>query len=156
MAIGASVTVDISSLNRRMKKLQRGFEPKQLLQAIANAQIKWIDGNFKAEGIEKKWRPLSPVTIARRRKGPNASISDKILQDTGKLKGSFNTGKPGNVFKLTNKEVTVGSNVQYAATHEHGRGKVPQRKILPTNATARKHAKKTLEGIVRDLARGAR
>ena len=148
---GATVTVNTRGLQRKLDKWQKGLSTKQLLEAIGNVHIRWVDKNFKAEGIEKRWKPLSPKTIARRRKG-----SSRILQDTGKLKGSFNKGRSGNVHKIRGTEVSVGTNVVYASTHEHGRGKIPKRKMLPTERMARKLARDTINNIVKELARGAR
>lgn len=69
------------------------------------------------------WEPLKETTIARRRKG-----SSKPLVDTGKLRGSV-------VATVANKaQITVGTNVTYAAPHQFGASSknIPQRRFLPT------------------------
>ena len=83
------------------------------------------------------WEDLSDVTIARRRNG-----SDKPLNDTGRLKNSITSNVIGN-------SVEIGTNVEYAITHQKGAskgqygktakggpipwGNIPARPFLPEN-----------------------
>jgi phage gpG-like protein len=164
-ATGASVTIDTRGLQRKLNKWQKGITEKHLLQAIANIQIRWIVRNFKEEGIERRWAPLSERTIAMRRKGPRPGSADKPLQDTRKLLGSFTRGmvpqmsgvayKGGSGFRMQGRSVTVGTNVEYAPKHEYGTKRIPKRKMLPTPRAARKIAVDGIEGILKDLRRGA-
>ena len=90
--------------------------------------IRSIDKNFRAEGRPKRWAPLSPMTIAmRRKKGRGA----KILQDTGHGKGSI-------VCKvISNQKVQIGTNLGYMRIHqESGSIKIPARDIYPVKARA--------------------
>ena len=87
-----------------------------------------IDKNFRAEGRPKKWAPLSPMTIAmRRKKGRGA----KILQDTGRGKSSI-------VYKVvSNQKVQIGTNLDYMRIHQEGGSiKMPARDIYPVKARA--------------------
>lgn len=73
----------------------------------------------------RPWRPLAPATLARRRHG-----GSRILQDTGRLKGSWRRGVTGDAAFLR-------AGVYYAAFHQYGtrtrsgREHVPPRKMLP-------------------------
>lgn len=62
-----------------------------------------------------RWVPLSGKTIARRRKK-----STKPLLDTGRLRRSYITRSGDGVYNLSNKALTIGSNLNYAAKHQYG------------------------------------
>ena len=90
--------------------------------------LRSIDKNFRAEGRPKKWAPLSPMTIAmRRKKGRGA----KILQDTGMGKGSI-------VYKvISNQKVQIGTSRDYMRIHQEGGSiKISARDIYPVKAKA--------------------
>jgi len=90
--------------------------------------LRSIDKNFRAEGRPKRWAPLSPMTIAmRRKKGKGA----KILQDTGHGKGSI-------TYKVvSNVKVQIGTPLDYMAKHQTGGTiKIPARTIRPVKAKA--------------------
>lgn len=71
--------------------------------------MRWIDQNFRAEGVETKWKPLAASTIFARRKG-----SSEILQDTGRhLKASFS-------FRADATEAVIGSPSPLARWHHFG------------------------------------
>lgn len=79
-----------------------------------------------------KWRPLSPVTVAKRRKG-EGSGEIQILRDTGRLMNSIAVNSSAS-------SVEVGSNLVYAAIHQFGgmagrnrKVSIPARPFLPTN-----------------------
>ncbi len=87
-----------------------------------------VDKNFRAEGRPTKWAPLSPMTIAmRKKKGRGA----KILQDTGLGKGSI-------TYKVvSNQMVQIGTNRDYMRKHQEGADiKIPARDIYPVKAKA--------------------
>ncbi len=68
-----------------------------------------------------EWAELSEATKKRRRKGKKSGREDKILQDTGRLKQSVSPIKGlGNIFRLENTSVEVGTNIEYAGIHQYG------------------------------------
>jgi phage gpG-like protein len=78
--------------------------------------------NFDEEkGPDGRWASLSPQTIARRRKG-KGSGSDKILQDTTRMKQSI-------IYSASKNIARVICNMAYGIIHQDGI-KVPQRKFL--------------------------
>lgn len=100
-----------------LKEFQKRFEKSQI--ELANMRkyharlgvvfLKWINKNFKRQGIEGKWKKLeTDSTIFARRKK-----SSKILQNTGILRNSFTS-------KVSQKEVRVGTAIKHAQVHEEG------------------------------------
>ncbi len=65
------------------------------------------------------WKALSPQTIKRRRNN-----SSKILNDTGRLKGSF-------AHVATNSHVEITTDVEYAGFHQFGTSKMAKRPFFP-------------------------
>lgn len=77
------------------------------------------------------WKPLSQTTIARRRKGRGKNRSAQILRDTGRLRisvtpgsGGFESSAPGAVRLATSAGFVIGTNLNYAASHQYGRGAI--------------------------------
>ncbi len=67
-----------------------------------------------------KWKALSKATERSRRKG-RKNRGNKILQDSARLRNSVSPAqKDGNIFRLENTSVEVGTNVEYAAIHQYG------------------------------------
>ena len=122
---GAVFSFNIEN-NKEIKALLKkaGDKAKDLRVPLKRAGILMvgsIDKNFRAEGRPDKWTPLSDMTLAMRRKHGRGA---KILQDTGHGKGSI-------VYKvISNQQVEIGTDVGYMATHQTGKGRIPQRKFL--------------------------
>lgn len=74
------------------------------------------------------WPPLSPTTIARRRKGKKKGARVQILKDTGRLFTSIS-------WVSTKYSATVGTNVEdkkgrsYGKAHQYGKN-VPKREYI--------------------------
>lgn len=111
-----NLAVDARQLLAKLGELKRQAEPKAWLTAIGNRLIKWVNDNFKDQGTEEKWKPLSPNTIANRRGGGGGA---QALMDTGRLRMSFGPAA-GNPHLTGVDTVAVTSNVQYAPYHEFG------------------------------------
>lgn len=120
------VTSNVIFLQARFRKLARRIKNKRsMFKRIGILLLNAVSENFETESHEgERWEMLSATTVARRRLG-----TSKILQDTGRLRGSF-------VQEATNREVRVGSPIEYAPIHEEGEGNVPQRKMLPSKKLA--------------------
>ena len=111
MTAGLTVKVNVDDLVAKLKDAGARVNEQQLLLAIGQRQLRWINDNFKAGGIEKRWKPLASSTVYSRRKGSNVP-----LQDRGTMRQSFNV-------KLGRGSVKVGSQLYYTAYHEDGTGK---------------------------------
>lgn len=99
----------------------------------------------------RRWAPLSPVTIARRRKG-----SSTPLLDTGRLRNSI-------TFRADRRSADIGTNVIYAAVQQLGArkgafgrtrrgspipwGNIPARPYLGVSADDRRD----IVGLLRDV-----
>jgi phage gpG-like protein len=120
-------------------------DSKRMHARIGINFLKWIDKNFREEGTERKWPPLSPTTIKLRRKG-----SSKPLQDKGLLRRSF-------IAKPTSEQVAVGTKDIRSSTHEKGRFQlwgnnivfIPQRKMLPSRKAGMPIVRRTYDRFVK-------
>ena len=130
MTNGAFISYDVKG-DEKVKALLKkaGNKAKDLrvpLKRCGILMLRSIDKNFRVEGRPKRWAPLSPMTIAmRRKKGKGA----KILQDTGLGKGSID-------YKVvSNQKVQIGTNRDYMKIHQTGGSiKIPARDIYPVKA----------------------
>lgn len=129
--------IEINIDNKSYKNLQRALidtslfieRPISAMKKVGEAMVSSIQENFEVEGRPDKWNPLSPMTIAMRRTGEDSSKKDKILQDTGRLKGSISYALTEN-----NSGIKVGTNVWYGEIHQFGKKiKIPKRDIFPKN-----------------------
>jgi len=132
MTNGALINYQIVDDKKVVALLKKaGEKAKNLrvpLKQCGILMLRSIDKNFKAEGRPKRWAPLSPMTIAmRRKKGRGA----KILQDTGMGKGSI-------VYEVvSDQKVQIGTRLDYMRIHQEGGSiKVPARDIYPVKAKA--------------------
>jgi phage gpG-like protein len=129
---GAMISFEIKN-NEEIRALLKkaGDKAKDLRVPLKRAGILMVGSvgkNFRAEGRPEKWAPLSPMTIAmRRKKGRRA----KILQDTG-------MGRDSIVYDVvSNQEVQIGTPLKYMAKHQTGGTiNIPARDIYPVRARA--------------------
>ncbi len=101
-------------VSKKINKIKTNLSDTfSLMKKISIIMKSSVMKNFQEQGTDKeKWKPLSSMTLERRRKGKGKG-SAKILMDTGFLRNSiFPT-----VFK--NKAI-LGTNVPYASTHQFG------------------------------------
>lgn len=176
MGVGFKFTVDTAPARKRLFELGKAMSAPTVLNAIGNKFLWWWNENFRQEGAESPWAPLSPSTIFGRRGGGGGA---KILQDTGRLRMS--------VVKAVNaaaQTVTVGTEDQRAPWHHLGTqpyeitasggalrflnrdGEVifrksvhhpglPVRRLLPTPGLAQTMAFETLNAYVEKLVKAS-
>ena len=102
------------NLFSKIKKMsKRTIETSPLLKKISILMYKSVMQNFQEQRTDKQvWKPLSPMTIAMRRKGKGKG-TPKILQDTGFLKRS--------IFSYSDDRIaSVATNIPYATIHQFG------------------------------------
>ena len=103
-----TINFDASELERVLHNAANHMtHTAPLMEDISRALLSETMMNFQLGG-RPAWAGLSPVTLARRAHGGGA-----ILQDSGLLKKSINASH-------TDDTATVGSNSEYAATHQFG------------------------------------
>ena len=95
----------------KLTKNLTNFDPA--LKRSGEFMVSSIQRNFLAQGRPNAWAPLSPMTIANRRKGKGTG-SPMILRDTGALFRSITYSPP------TNNEVKIGTNMIYARKLQYG------------------------------------
>jgi phage virion morphogenesis protein len=84
------------------------------LRAAGVYMLGSIEKNFQQQGRPDKWSPLSPRTLAGRRKGRRKKGGPKILIDSARLKNSMG-------FRVVEgPAVEVGTNVIYGPRHHFG------------------------------------
>jgi phage virion morphogenesis protein len=111
------VEIDSSEWQEAVGRLMQATDDFSELMAgnIADAVQGMVADAFQEQGRPgEPWPELSDKTLARRRKGKKASNSDRILQDTGRLKQSVSVGQAGS------HSYEVGSNILYARVHQFG------------------------------------
>tara|TARA_Y100000004_G_scaffold70614_1_gene79425 strand:+ start:1379 stop:1816 length:438 start_codon:yes stop_codon:yes gene_type:complete len=128
---------------QKIKVVNNGIKnPKVALKRIGIKILNEVNKNFQRGGNDGvAWEANAPATIAR--KG-----SSRPLIDTGNLRGSF-------TFQVrNNNQVQIGSPVFYSEFHEFGvAGKIPQRKMLPKDASAAKIAKQEVQRYLLELTK---
>lgn len=117
---GSGIIIDASGLFAKIQALQKGAQAAPYLRAIGFRLMGWVDQQFRtdgnAPGSRTPWKPLSPNTVAGRRRGSN-----RPLQDTGRLKQSWGPAA-GNPHVIGDHTVQVSSNLKYTPYHEFGTG----------------------------------
>ena len=135
----AGVRMRIKGQEELSRKLHRAMSkaknPREFMQVAGVKGFRDINDHFLEEnGPKKPWKPLK---FSRpKRKGQKAG-RDKILQDTGRLRGSIR-------WKAFKNKVLFFTNVKYASDHQYG---VPSR-----NLDARPFLWLS-KGLVKDLAK---
>lgn len=106
------VTVNAEDAITMLGDVAKDITPDRFMKVMGERFKAWVNQNFREEGAEAKWKPLSPNTIAARRKG-KGSGSARILRDTGRMAQSFTTQVGRNM-------VEVGTADQKALFHQAG------------------------------------
>ncbi len=105
-----TIKIDDKQIRAALGRLSRGIAELPM-DSIATAVRNDILDRFKTATAPdgSPWAPLSPVTIARRRRR-----SDRPLLDTGVLRNSIQ------ILELGRDSASVGTREKYAATHQFG------------------------------------
>lgn len=103
-------------LTRLHKAMSDYREPMARIEKYINQKTAQA---FRYGGAEKQWKPLSPLTVAK--KGSSA-----ILIDTGRLRADATS--PSSRLQV-GSILTMTVTVEYGTYHQHGIG-VPQRKFF--------------------------
>jgi ribosomal protein S6E (S10) len=131
------VTYDASRAEKKIataKKVANGDDGRlrpawraaglSLLGDVRSAYKLKARGETDEAGI--KWPPDSPITLLLRR-GPKIGSwaelegqKTEVGRDENTLYGSLSFGEPGNVFEVTNLDVTVGTNTEHAERFHAG------------------------------------
>ena len=108
--VSLSLTIKDKGIKRLLSDIQRRMGNLTPAMKIIGQIVRTsIVRNFEKGGRPAKWKPLSPITLARRK-------GRKILMDRG-----MGGGLAGSIHSRADKDsVTIGTNKIYAATHQFG------------------------------------
>ena len=162
--IGISVILDDERVRTMLQRMaDAGHDLRPTLKKVQVYMLQSIGRTFDAQGRPTRWAPLSPVTLALRRKGrgkgiqalgfgtpgapgftefgvPSSAFGAKILQDTGRLRASVTAVAGGDaVRQVTATTMVIGTRVQYAAIHQVGRKAQPNVTLHVPAHRRRKH-----------------
>ncbi len=124
----AGVTIKIEVDDRKLKSLFQGVVARMdnltpAMKIIGEIVRTSVVRNFEKSGRPKKWKKLSPYTLARK-KGIKILIEQGM---SGGLMGSIS-------YKPMIDRVIIGTNKEYAAIHQFGgfvgKAKIPARPYL--------------------------
>ena len=149
MALAAFKLKGMKALQDSLTKKARKLENRRKVNAQAIALTdRWIQKNFQTQGKLAHpgtgWKPLSPVTIMMRRKGPKKTGKVMILQDTGTMRGRWKHFWNAWVAKIQ-------AGVDYAYKHHFGKDGLPVRRVLPTQKQIGPDLKKLFAKFVRKI-----
>lgn len=129
-------------LRHRIEKLTDLREPNQKVAIILD---RWVQRNFRGQGaLVGGWTPFKRG--GRPTKGGGIDASAKLLQDTGALRLSFR-------MFWDSRQAGIGSRLKYSKPHEDGTSRLPQRRMLPTEADVIQPILRVYKRHVADLTR---
>lgn len=108
--VSLSITIKDEEIKRLLADIQRRMGNLTPAMKIIGQIVRTsIVRNFEKGGRPAKWKPLSPITLARRK-------GRKILMDRG-----MGGGLAGSIHSRADKDsATIGTNKIYAAVHQFG------------------------------------
>lgn len=99
-----------------------------VLKQVSVYLDQWVQRNFQTSGGKAGgWKPFA---LGGRFRNGKLDTSAKLLMDTGRLRLSFFPGVRGGT-------AFIRSDLPYAAAHNEGTSKLPQRRILPVESEVR-------------------
>jgi len=118
--IGISININTYDATGAIQEVINRLEnAKPAFKTIANFMRKKVIEHFaNEEGETAKWKKLSPVTEALRRKGKKKKYGNKILRDTGDLINSIQRGGASGIFESDFQHAKVGTTIFYAKYHQ--------------------------------------
>lgn len=120
---------------RSLQRNHRNLAPYWKLASISYYQF--VQKGFDKEGHPEAWKPLSPATITRRRKGKNRAggLRVRILRDTGQLLRSATHPDGAGYREIHPDHMIIGSNLRYAKYHHDGTRNMPRRRFFQFDNT---------------------
>lgn len=129
-----SISIETAAGGQKIARLLKVLEPKTLLTAVGGQFLSHVDKQFKTHG-EGKWRPLSSLTLALRKRG-----GDQPLQDTGHYKQSFVQETDSQTYVEVGTNLKTSSGLSLGKIHEFGTGpytiRVKRAKVLAAQTRA--------------------
>lgn len=112
MAVGIQIKIDSKEAQRKLKHLVNLLDVRELLQAIGNRHIRWMNDNLRQAGLDKKHKTMAKSTIAARPKRTSSRHFSSHYQSV--LSQSM-------VVKIIGaKAVLAGTEAEFAELHQEG------------------------------------
>ena len=116
---------------QKLRQLVRSVKnPRPANRQVSVWLLRWVNLNFKTQGGKVGgWKPFKHG--GRRMPGGGIDASAKLLQDTGRLRASFNPF-------YSKTTAGIGSGLHYSVSHELGlpHRNLPSRRMLPLSTDA--------------------
>jgi phage virion morphogenesis protein len=144
------ITVNSQKLEVALHNFTSALRPEPLLKIAGGVMRGSIEQTFRDQGSPAgSWAPLAASTIRRDR---TAGVGRKILIRSSRLKNSVTSAQAQTINGNT---LVIGSNLIYAATHQFGRGRIPQREFLKFRPEDPERMTLALEAYIAAQAKGA-
>ena len=101
----------VSQFEQELWEYYNRLNKAPLATAIGEAAVGIVQDNFEAEGRPEKWAPLSDSWLKEKTALGKAPAG--ILRLYGHLESSIE-------YEISNNEINVGTNVEYASLHQFG------------------------------------
>ena len=176
MAVGFELRLDTKEARRKLSRLINLIDVSELLQAIGNRHVKWMDDNLKKAGLDSPHREMAASTIAAR---PKRTSSRHFSSRWRSRLSQSMTGR-----LIGTRAVVAGTEDEFAEIHQEGTGPytirpakgrmlrfrtaqgivfarevkhpgIPARPILPTKQTAERLAQGILDAVLKKVVRDA-
>ena len=176
MAVGFEIRLDTKEAQRKLSRLINLINVSELLQAIGNRHVKWMDDNLKRAGLDSPHKQMAASTIAARPK--RTSPRHFSSRWRSRLSQSMT------VKLIGTRAVVAGTGDEFAEIHHEGTGPytirpskakmlrfrtadgivftrevkhpgIPARPLLPTKQTAERLAQGILNAVLKKAVRDA-
>lgn len=114
MSFGIKIELNSKEAQRKIRRLINLIDARELLQAIGNRHIRWMDENLKKAGLEKKHQQMADSTIAARPK--RSSTFHFSSRYRSRLSQSLV------VTLIGTRAVSAGTEDEFAPIHHEGAG----------------------------------
>ena len=149
--------INIDGLHRTEQRInrvrQRVQSFKMFFEEVAKPLlIEEVEAIFAREGINPRWRPLAPSTVAEKRR---LGLDNGILRRTGRLYRAYTDGSGA---RISDTRFSYTVDVPYAHFHEEGTSRIPQRQVFGQvirNKTYQRNLTIQAQRYVRRVAREA-
>ena len=127
-----SITIDDKELQEKLKTIVTNLKNKTPFhkKALIFMRQDVLKHFEEKKGSKSKWPEVSKkYALIKSGQGKDPS---NLLQFSGRLRQSISE-----LGKATEDEASVGTNIIYGATHQFGRGNIPQREFLWLSSDAK-------------------
>jgi phage gpG-like protein len=131
-----TITAKLKNMAGRMSNISPAWND------VADYMMDITETTFEAQG-RPRWRPLSEKWLTFKIKH---GLDPRILHMSGALRRSVTRRRArGQVLIIRPHELEFGTSLEYAATHQFGRGPIPRRQFLKVTPGERRVMREMIE-----------